>query len=239
MIEREVDVLTEDGAMNTFITHPEEGGPHPVVLFLMDAPGKREELHDMARRLGTAGYYVMLPNLYYRRVREFRIENSTREIMFTHMNSLTNAMVTADIAKLLDHAASDHAARGGKVGCVGYCMSGPFAFASAAAFPDRVAASASIHGVYLFTDKPDSPHLNAKKINGEMYFACAEADVYAPKKMVDDLEQYLKGTGIKYRIEWYPDTEHGFVFPLRQGKYAKVAAERHWERLFVLFRRCL
>ena len=35
----------------------------------------------MARRLGTAGYYVMLPNLYYRRVREFKIQESGREVM--------------------------------------------------------------------------------------------------------------------------------------------------------------
>ena len=56
--------------MNTFITCPEEGGPHPVVIFYMDAPGKREELHDMARRIATVGYYVLLPNLYYRDVRE-------------------------------------------------------------------------------------------------------------------------------------------------------------------------
>src|SRR6185369_9397184 len=73
MIDRELDIQTADGAMNTFVTHPEEGGPHPVVLFLMDAPGKREELHDMARRLGTAGYYVLLPNLYYRSTREFNV----------------------------------------------------------------------------------------------------------------------------------------------------------------------
>ena len=70
MIDRELDIQTHDGTMNTFVTHPEEGGPHPVIFFLMDAPGKREELHDMAHRLGTAGYYVMVPNLYYRRVRE-------------------------------------------------------------------------------------------------------------------------------------------------------------------------
>ena len=68
--------------MNTFITHPEEGGPHPLVLFLMDAPGKREELHDMARRLGTAGYHVMLPNLYYRRVRDFVMGPDKRAEMF-------------------------------------------------------------------------------------------------------------------------------------------------------------
>ena len=56
MNEFELDIQTRDGAMNTFVTHPEEDGPHPLVLFLMDAHGLREELRDMARRLGTAGY---------------------------------------------------------------------------------------------------------------------------------------------------------------------------------------
>ena len=93
MVDQEIDIPTVAGAMNTFITHPEEGGPHPVVLFLMDAPGKREELHDMARRLGSAGYYVMLPNLYYRRVREFVMAPEVRSDMVAHMNSLSNAMV--------------------------------------------------------------------------------------------------------------------------------------------------
>ena len=73
MIEKNIDIQTKDGAMNTFITRPEEEGVYPIVLFLMDAPGKREELHDMARRIGTVGYYVILPNLYYRTAREFVI----------------------------------------------------------------------------------------------------------------------------------------------------------------------
>ena len=239
MIDQEIDIQTNDGIMNTFITHPEEDGPHPLVLFLMDAPGKREELHDMARRLGSAGYYVMLPNLYYRRVREYRIENSNREEMYSHMDSLTNAMVCEDLEVLMGYSTEASAARNGKLGCVGYCMSGPFAFAAAAAFPDRIAASASFHGVRLFTDKPDSPHLDAEKIAGEMYFGCAETDEHAPQQMIDDLEEYLSKTNIKSRIEWYPGTEHGFVFPLRKGKYHKEAAERHWERLLAMYGRCL
>jgi carboxymethylenebutenolidase len=65
MFEQTLDIATRDGAMETFIVHADHGA-HPPVLLMMDAPGIREELRDMARRLGTVGYYVMLPNLYYR-----------------------------------------------------------------------------------------------------------------------------------------------------------------------------
>src|SRR5689334_16558499 len=70
MIEQTVDIATGAGEMETFICHPERGGPFPAVLLLMDAPGIRDELRDMARRLGTVGYYVLLPNLYYRAGRD-------------------------------------------------------------------------------------------------------------------------------------------------------------------------
>jgi carboxymethylenebutenolidase len=66
MIDQQIEIPTKDGHTTTFITHPERGGPFLVIIFYMDAPAIREELRDMARRLATSGYYVMLPNLYYR-----------------------------------------------------------------------------------------------------------------------------------------------------------------------------
>ncbi len=241
MLEKEIDIQTKDGSVNTFITYPEEGGSYPIILFLMDAPGKREELHDMARRLATVGYYVMLPNLYYRRAREFIVDGTpeSRDIMFGHMNSLTNKMVVEDCSSLLDFADGEDAASDGPVGCTGYCMSGPFAFAVAAQLADRVKASASFHGVRLCVDAEDSPHLDADKIQGEMYIGCAETDEWAPTEMINELDEYLKTSGTNYRVEWYPGTEHGFVFPLREGKYHKPSSERHYERLFAMFKRNL
>jgi carboxymethylenebutenolidase len=245
MIDRELDIPTLDGVMNTFVTHPEEGGPHPVVLFFMDAPGKREELHDMARRLGSAGYYVMLPNLYYRRARDWVMQptDAARQQMFEHMESLTRPRVLTDTAALLAFAARDVAARSGPVGAVGYCMSGPFVFWAAHAHPDRIAAAASFHGVRLFTDLPDSPHLLAKDIPAELYVGCAQTDHWAPPEMIRGLEAHLDavrpGADARWRVEWYPGTLHGFVFPQRAGMYDKAAAERHWERLHALFRRTL
>jgi len=241
MIDRELDIQTADGAMNTFVTHPEEGGPHPAVLFYMDAPGKRGELHDMARRLGSVGYFVVLANLYYRRDRAFRMGagEDARRIMFEHMNSLDRTKVLTDTAAMLKFVAGEKAARTDKIGVVGYCMSGPFVFWAAAEHPGRVAAAASFHGVRLCTDSPDSPHRFANVIKGELYVGCAQTDSYAPPEMIEALDAHLRTTPVRYRIETYPDTQHGFVFPKREGLYQKAGAERHWERLIALFRRNL
>ena len=70
MQEAEVQISTAEGLMDTFVCHPEEGGKYPSVIIYMDAPGIREELRDMVRRLASVGYYVLLPNMYYRIGRE-------------------------------------------------------------------------------------------------------------------------------------------------------------------------
>jgi carboxymethylenebutenolidase len=240
MIEKHLDIPTRDGAMNTFVVHPEEGGPHPVVLFYMDAPGKREELHDMARRLASVGYYVVLPNLYYRLAREFELKERTPEgmkPMFALMDSLSNAGAVRDTQAMLEFADSQPEADGSRVGAVGYCMSGPFVFAAAAALPSRIACIAAIHGARMVTSEDDSPHRLAPRIRCETYVACAETDVWAPPETIATLQAALDAAGTPYRLEWYPGAHHGFVFPRRAGIYDQASAERHWERLFDLFRR--
>jgi carboxymethylenebutenolidase len=240
MIAREKKIITASGEMSTFIVHPDEGGPFPIILFLMDAPGKREELHDMAIRLATSGYYVMLPNLYYRR-HEFFINDgseSSRREMFDSMHSLKIIDIIGDCRCLLGFANDDETASKGPAGTVGYCMSGPFAFAAAGMIPDRILAAASIYGVRLMTDEPDSPHLMAKNIEGEIYFAIAEVDPWISNEMITKTESYLKNIDIKFRMELYSQTEHGFAFPQRKA-YNKIAAERHWARLLSLFKRNL
>ena len=61
MIEQTLDITTKAGAMETFICHPERGGPYPAVFLLMDAPGIREELRDMARRLAPSAITCCCP----------------------------------------------------------------------------------------------------------------------------------------------------------------------------------
>ncbi len=241
MIEHFVDIETADGSMNSFVIHPEEGGPHPVILFLMDAPGMREEIRDMSRRLASVGYYVIASNLYYRRTREWnRFEfGGTVEESQAHMASLTNAMVVGDVGSMIEHAEADPAADASRTGTVGYCMSGPFALMAAARYNDRVKAAASIHGVKLTTDADDSPHRNVDQIQAEVYVAAAEFDEYITPDEVTAFADALKASGTTGRVEWYPGTHHGFTFAGRGPIYDRDGSERHWERLHALFDRNL
>jgi carboxymethylenebutenolidase len=240
MIERQVEISTQDGRMNTFICHPERSGPHPAVIFLMDAPGIREELRDMARRLGTVGYYVMLPNLYYRsNVEELgpfvgEAHAATRQKLMQLMGTINIPMVMQDSDALVAFAAKDPAARISAMGCVGYCMSGQYAVNAAVRHRDRIRAAASIYGVALVTDQPDSPHLAMQHTDARLYFGCAETDQYAPQEVIDKLRAEAERRPGNAEVEIYPGTAHGFAFSQRPA-YNKAAAERHWERLFALF----
>lgn len=241
MIERHLTIVTPEGGMNVFVVHPEEHAPHPVILFYMDAPGKREELHEMARRLAAVGYFVLLPNLYYRQVQEFTLvrDEAGMAKMFALMSTLSNAGAVADTEALLRFVDGDPAADGRRIGGVGYCMSGPFVMAAAAAFPDRMRAIAVIHGANLVTEQEDSPHLLARRIRCETYVGCAEIDKWAAPETIARLQQALQSVGTPHRVEWFAGAQHGFVFPGRGEIYHRDHAERHWERLFALFGRNL
>ena len=115
MIETFTEIPTADGRMDAFVTHPEEGGPFPAVIVLMDIWGLREELFDVARRIATVGYHCTVPNFWYRRGKvrfEYRdekgrmrslvaIPKAAQDEMHANMSHLTDAMAMADIGAVL------------------------------------------------------------------------------------------------------------------------------------------
>lgn len=244
MIEQTVDIPAPAGALPTFIVHPEREGPHPVVLILMDGSGVRDTLRDIARRLACVGYYVMLPNLYYRQGVAAQSEppplaaDAERSRGLEVVAGLCCAAVMEDADALLAFADSDPAASPGRAGCIGYGASGPFAVNFAARHPERIGAAAVICGSKLVTDQENSPHLALQRATAEFYFACAEVDDWSPISMVEALEQAAKAYGPTTEVEVHPGVAHGFAVPDRAA-YDRLASERCWERIHALFRRRL
>jgi carboxymethylenebutenolidase len=240
MIQREIDVETADGVMKTFVHHPTHGGPHPVVLYLMDAPSIRPALQEMAARLASAGYYVMLPYLFYRGgpYREFGMTDEDMHARQEVMKTVSPTGILIDAGALLAVAEEDQAARGGAFGAVGFCMSGGLTVAIAKAMPDRMAAAASIHGAWLVRDTDDSPHLGLDRAKAEMYFAWCDNDPTAPVADLDKMRAALDAAGVRYTVDFLDDAVHGFA-PPGSARYNRAASELHWERVHSLLRRRL
>ena len=239
MKEFQTGVKTPDGMMDCFICYPEDQ-TLPAVILYMDIPGIREELRDMCRHIAEQGYVAILPDLYYRdgRVR-FDLSKGEGELkkMFAMGSKLTNEMVIRDTEGLVDYCKSSNFISD-KIGCVGYCMSGQFVIAAAGSFPNDIKAAASLYGVRIVTDKPNSPHLLADKIDAELYLGFAEHDSYVEDFIIPDLTAALDANHVTYTLETHVGTEHGFCFKQRPT-YDEVAAEKVWDRLFDLYKRTL
>ena len=250
MKERVVEIETPSGRMDTFVTHPEQDGPFPAVIIYMDIWGVREELFEIARRVGTVGYYCMVPNLYYRegKIRhEYRdgqnrmislhtLDEERRQRVIAPGTRLSNAMVVDDTGAILDFVGRGEPVRPGGVGGIGYCMGGRHVLCVAGQYPDRMRASVSLHGTYLMSDAPDSPHRLAPRFRGEIYCGFAETDPYAPLSMVKDLEKLLTPLPVGYRHAIHPGALHGYALPNRDIFDAGAAA-RDWELIFAMFHR--
>lgn len=246
MSGKRVDLTTTDGVMDSYTFQPAESGSWPAVIVYMDAFGIRPNLDSMAQRLADAGYFVIVPNLYYRTgafepfdpKKVFGGDEAER-VRFTGMiQSIDNTKIMRDTESVLAYLAQTPAVRQPKVGALGYCMGGGFAISALGRFPDRVVVSASFHGGSLATDKVDSPHLLAKQMQGTLYVGVAGIDPGFPKEQQDRLEAALRDANVDYTLETYEGAKHGFAVTGHMV-YDRDASERHWTTLLDLFHRKL
>jgi len=241
MIEQDVVVNTKYGRQPAFAACPDAPGPFPGIILYMDAPGFRDELRIMGRRIAKHGYFCLVPDLYYRlgtlRFDIPRRNDAMSAVIRPAMQSLTNAAMAEDTAGMIAFIDGQDKAKAGPLGCVGHCMSGPFAMTVAARY-SRMQATAALYGVSMVTGEPDSPHLLASQIKGELYVGFAEHDPAVPPSVIPALDQALKAAGVRYRMETYANAHHGFCF-VNRPDYDPVAAERCWDTLFDLWDRNL
>jgi carboxymethylenebutenolidase len=241
MIEQDVMVNTKYGRQPAFAACPEAAGQFPAIILYMDAPGFRDELRQMGKRIAKHGYFCLVPDLYYRlgtvRFDIPRRNEAMSGVIRAAMLSLNNTAVADDTAGMIAFLDGQDKVKPGPLGCGGHCMSGPFAVTAAARFP-RMRAAASLYGVDMVTDKPDSPHRALDRIKGELYLGFAEIDPAVPANVIPELETALKAAGTKYRMETFKGVHHGFCFTGRPD-YDPIAAEESWTRLFDLWDRNL
>jgi carboxymethylenebutenolidase len=238
--------------MDIFIARPAGGAAVPLVIVFMDIWGVRPQLFEIATRIASRGYCAAVPNLYHRDgVKGFDFRNARgqsvsmevaskeqQEAVRRHGAALSNEMVDADVGALLQFFKTEPVSQG-PAGSVGFCMGGRHAMYVAGMRPERMMATASLHGTQLVSDKPDSPHRFADRFRGEMYCGFAEHDPYVPPSVAVTLDGLLgNGANLKYRSVTHAGARHGYAIPDRDV-YDHAASEKDWVEIFAMFARAL
>jgi carboxymethylenebutenolidase len=242
-MRQDVSIPTPDGDMRAFAFTPGEGkGPWPAVIMFMDAPAIRPALFEMGERLAEAGYYVLLPDLFWRAgpyppldIVKARAGDPEMGALFMKLRESTDAAKQmSDTKACLDFLDAQPQADARKVGVTGYCMGGGIAVRAAGTYPDRIAAAASFHGGNLATDVSDSPHLLAPKMKARILVAGADEDRSFLPDQRDRLDAALKEAGVPAEVSIWEGCRHGWV-PADMPVYNPDGAERHWRELIALF----
>lgn len=227
-----IEIKTEDGTCPAYVYGERSA---PGVLVYMDGIGIRPAMLEVAERISKHGYFVLLPDLYYRAgayepmdAKTLFSNPETLAMLRTRfMSAATQANIMRDTPAFLDVLGKP------KVGTTGYCMGGGLSLAAAGHYPDRIAAAASFHGGRLATDDPTSPHLLAPKITARVYVAGAIEDASFPDEQKQKLEEALTAARVDHVVTTYP-ARHGWV-PSDTPTHDAAQADRHYSELFKLF----
>jgi carboxymethylenebutenolidase len=247
-----LDIPASDGVADAYLARPDDGAAHPGVLFFTDAAGLRPWIREMADRLASNEYTVLVPNVFYRvghapvipapdQIELADVQRYVVEDIMPLIAGLTPGMVVRDAGAYLDRlAASEHVADG-PMGSTGYCVGAGLMLRTAAAYPDRIAAGGGFHGGSLASEAPDSPHLAVGTVTAELYFGHADQDDTLPPEQIERLSKALDAAGVRYRAEVYAGAFHGYTQAdfAKFGRYNAEATERHWRELVALFDRTL
>ncbi len=238
MTETRIEIPTIN--TETLLLTPDGIGEFPGVVFLTDIWGIRPANIGMAQRLADKGFAVLVPNVFHRysRIRpdgwKPEGEAEVHKALATLFGTLTAQQMVSDGKAYVDFLLAQKGVTPGKVGVVGYCFTGQMALRMAASQPERVAAAASMHGGFLVTDEPDSPHTVIPKVKARLYFGHAVEDGSATPEQIATLEAALRNWHGAFQSEVYEGAKHGWTVP-GSAVYNELQAERAFEKLIELF----
>jgi carboxymethylenebutenolidase len=240
MSRRDVVIPTPDGDARAYAFTPDDGkGPWPAAIFYMDGMGIRPTLFEMAQFLASKGYFVLMPDMYWRLepydpLPAKMLDPEGRRDFFERVFKSTNSkLAMRDTRAFLDWLDKQPEARADKVCITGYCMGGAMTVQAAGTFPDRVVAAAAFHPGYMVTEEPESPHRQVGRIKAKVLVAGALEDPYFTEEEFATVKQAMEDAGVDARVVLYP-AHHPFAMPDMPSFDAEVA-ERHWREMLALF----
>jgi carboxymethylenebutenolidase len=219
-----VEFMRPDGRLAPgYLTDPSTPGDAPGVVLFEEWWGLTDHIKETADRLATAGFRVLVPDLFRGSVAHSR-EEAGHLMEGLHFSDAVSQDARGAAAYLKQHGAK-------AVGVIGFCMGGALAMLAAMKVPEFDSA-------VVFYGYPPAEAGDPSKIKIPLMGHWASDDEFFDIAGVDALETALKANGVPHEFHRY-DAKHAFYNPGGIGNYHREHAEKAWERSVDFFKRTL
>jgi len=204
---------------------PQMGMAKPAgVLVIHENRGLTPHIEDVVRRLAKANFVALCVDLISRQGGSAAHPDEGARIGI--IGQLTPEQVVADLSAGLDYLKSEGNANPDRLGVVGFCFGGGYAWRMATKRQDLKAAVA-FYG-------PNPPLEDVPNIKAAVLGIYGEKDERITSK-VPELQEALTKAGVTHEIKIYEGAEHAFHNDTGP-RYKPDAAQDAWEKTLEWFR---
>jgi carboxymethylenebutenolidase len=225
--------------VDAYLARPAGDGPFPGVVVIQHIFGVDEWIMEVCRRLAHHGYMALAPNLY---ARIGSLGSGPVEDLAARLRAkggLNDDVVVGDLQASADQLRG-RADCSGKVGTIGFCMGGRFAYLAACRV-SGLNAAVDCWGGGVAPDPnaagnpPGTPPIDfTDAMSAPLLGIFGNDDMRPDRAEVDRTEARLKGAGKQYEFHRYDGAGHGF-FNWQNVAYRQQQAADGWERVWAFF----
>lgn len=224
IIKNNVPLTVKDGTtMQTFVAYPSGGSGLPGMMVFQEAFGVNAHIRDVAGRIAAEGYYAIAPELYHRTAdRGFTVNYSDFEGTKKHMQALTVAGLSDDIATAYRFMNRQKEVDESRTGSIGFCLGGRVSFLAAALLPLK--AAACFYGGDLLAIAGG----RVKDIGSALLLCWGGRDTHITKETRDRITKQLDEAEKDYVNVVFSKAGHAFFCDARSS-YHEPSALEAWE----------
>ncbi len=227
MIVQSDTVFTDpnDNGPRGYLVRPGDGQAYPGIVLIQEWWGIEPHIRDIAQRLASEGFVVMVPDLYHGQIATE--PDDARKLIMMLRGNVEIALREVELAA--EYLRKDPGVSSKKLGIMGFCVGGFLTFKMACRYP-HIGASSPWYGGGI-----DPRTEDISKINAPMLAVYGELDGGIPLAQVRAIESALAEAGKTAEVRVYAGAGHAFLNP-DHGAYHEASAKDAWARAVALFK---
>ena len=214
-----------------YVAHPQGHGRFPGLVVMMEAYGITGHIRGVCDRLAKAGFVTLAPDIFHGEVISYTDMNK----VMSKIPTLRDDQILNEIGQTLDWLAAHKNVESKRLGIIGFCMGGRFAFLANCRLSDRLNAAVGFYGGGIAPAGPDRfgrtpPIGEAANMQAPIFLGYGADDQGIPPVEHARIAETLSAAKKRYTLAVYPGAGHAFLCEER-ANYAPKAAEQAWPEI--------